>query len=195
MTLLVEAPAGRHFAQFHRDADILTEAALVFLQSGLRHGKSLLVIAPSRRVEQLFDRLADGKVHIKSLVDSGQLAVMDSTPIIEQLVSNSQTEWARFRDVVPPVLARLAPRGHGTRIYAEIANVLWEAGETDAAIRLEELWNDLARQHVFSLCCAYPMSLFKANEAAAARFMKVCAQHSHVFPAERSPGRERLFVS
>jgi len=157
VTLLVEAPAGRHFAQFHRDADILTEAALVFLQSGLRHGKSLLVIAPSRRVEQVFDRLSDGKVHIKSLVDSGQLAVMDSTPIIEQLVSNSQTEWARFRDVVPPVLARLAPRGHGTRIYAEIANVLWEAGETDAAIRLEDLWNALAAAHTFSLFCGYTM--------------------------------------
>ena len=157
MTLLVDAPAGRHFAQFHRNADTLTEAAFVFLESGLRHGRSLLIVAPSPRVEQLFDRLSSGKLHPKSLVDSGQLAVMDSTPIIEQLVSNGHTEWARFRGMLAPVLSRLAPRGHGTRIYGEIADTLWQAGETDAAIRLEDLWNALADAYSFSLFCGYTM--------------------------------------
>lgn len=157
MTLLVEAPAGRHFAQFHRDADTLTDAAFVFLQSGLRNGNSLLIVAPSRRIEQIFDRLSSGKLHPKSLIDSGQLAVMDSTPIINQLVGNGQTEWARFRGMLAPVLSRLAPRGRGIRIYGEIANALWEAGETDAAIRLEDLWNALASLYSFSLFCGYTM--------------------------------------
>jgi hypothetical protein len=39
------------------------------------------------------------------------------------------------------------------------------------------------------------MSLFKVDDAAAARFMKVCAQHSHVFPVERrSQSSSRLRV-
>ena len=157
MTLLVDAPAGRHFAQFHRDAETLTEAAFVFLESGLRRGNSLLIVAPSGRVENMFDRLSSGRFHPKSLIDSGQLGVMDSTPIVEQLVSNGETEWARFRGMLAPVLARLAPRGNGTRIYSEITTALWDAGETDAAIRLEELWNALARAYTFSLFCGYTM--------------------------------------
>lgn len=179
MTLLVEAPAGRHFAQFHRDPDTLTQASYVFLESGLRHGNSLLIVAPSQRVEQLFDRLSTGKLHPKSLVDSGQLAVMDSTPIIEQLVSNGHTEWARFRGMLAPVLARLAPRGRGTRIYGEIANVLWEAGATDAAIRLEDLWNALAGAHAFSLFCGYTIDT-QCEHAYAAPLEELGRTHSDI---------------
>ena len=157
MSLLVDAPAGRHFAQFHRDTDTLTESAFVFLEAGLRSGNSLLIIGPAERVEQLFDRLATARFHPKSLADSGQLAVMDSMPIIEQLVSNGETEWARFRAMVTPVLSRLRPYGRGTRIYGEIANVLWQAGETDAAVRLEDFWNALAGSLSFSLFCGFTM--------------------------------------
>jgi len=179
VTLLVEAPAGRHFAQFHRDATTLTDAAFVFLESGLRHGKSLLIVAPPQRVEQLFDRLSTGKLHPQSLMDSGQLAVMDSTPIIEQLVPDGGTQWARFRGMLAPVLARLAPRGRGTRIYGEITNALWQAGETDAAIRLEDLWNALAAAHSFSLFCGYTIDT-QCEHAYAAPLEELGRTHSDI---------------
>jgi hypothetical protein len=179
VTLLAEAPPGRHFAQFHRDNDALTESAFVFLEAGLRNGNSLLVVAPATRVDQLFDRLARGRFHPKSLVDSGQLAVMESTPIIDRLVSNGSTEWARFRAMLTPVLARLRPRGRGTRIYGEIANVLWEAGETDAAIRLEDFWNALAGAHAFSLFCGYTMDT-QCERAYAAPLEELGRTHSHI---------------
>jgi DcmR-like sensory protein len=157
VTLLVEAPPGRHFAQFHRDTDALTDSAFVFLEAGLRHGHSLLIIASTPRVEQVFDRLSTGKVHPKSLLDSGQLAVMDSTPIIDLLVAHGQTEGPRFRGILDPVLSQLGPSGRGTRIYTEIANALWDAGETAAAVRLEDLWNALTGAYTFSLFCGYTL--------------------------------------
>lgn len=183
MTLLVEAPAGRHFAQFQRDAETLSEAAFVFLESGLRNGNSLLIVAPPGRVEQLFDRLSTGMLHPKSLMDSGQLAVMDSTRIIEQLVSNGQTEWARFRGMLAPVLSRLAPRGRGTRIYGEMGNSLWQAGETDAAIRLEDLWNALAGAYRFSLFCGYTLDT-QCEHAYIAPLEELGRTHSDILGTE-----------
>lgn len=170
MTLLVEAPAGRHFAQFHNTPDSLTDAAVTFLEAGLRAGNSVLLITPAARVEQLFDRLASGKFHPKSLSDSGQLAVMDSAPIIDQFVNSSEVEWARFRGLLGPVLSRLRPYGRGTRIYGEITNVLWHAGEVDAAVRLEDLWNALAGSYSFSLFCGFTMD--------------VRCEHAYVAPLE-----------
>jgi hypothetical protein len=157
VTLLVEGPAGRHFAQFHRGIDALTDSAFVFLEAGLRQGNSLLIIAPAPRVDQLFDRLATARFHPKGLSDSGQLAVMDSTTVIDTLSANGRTEAARFRGLLGPVLSQLSPHGRGTRIYGEIASVLWQAGETEAAIRLEDLWNALAEAYTFSLFCGYTM--------------------------------------
>src|SRR5437870_10889858 len=61
--------------------------------------------------------------------------------------------------------------------------LLWAAGKRDAAIRLEELWNDLAQTHAFSLRCAYPMADFHREEHSAA-FRAICEQHSGVIPGE-----------
>ena len=177
MTLLAEAPPGRHFAQFHRNIDVLTESAFVFLEAGLSHSQSLLVIAPPARIEQLYDRLSSAKFHPQSLMDSGQLVLMDSSPIIDQLVSGAPT--ARFRGMLGPVLSRLQPFGRGTRIYGEIANVLWEAGETNAAIQLEDLWNDLAGDHSFSLFCGYTMDT-RCEHAYASPLEELGRTHSDI---------------
>ena len=163
MTLLVEAPPGSHFAQFHRDIAALTESAFLFFEAGLRQGDSLLIIAPAQRVEQLFDRLSTGRFHPKGLSDSGQLAVLDSAAIIDKLSANGRTDSARFRGLLGPVLSHLRPYGRNTRIYAEIANGLWEVGETDTAIRLEDLWNALADAYTFALFCGYTMDTQSAH--------------------------------
>ncbi len=40
-------------------------------------------------------------------------------------------------------------------------------GDYEAALRLEQVWNDLARVHSFSLRCAYPKNGFHGTEHAA----------------------------
>jgi two-component system CheB/CheR fusion protein len=61
--------------------------------------------------------------------------------------------------------------------------LLWAEGNRDAAIRLEELWNDLARTETFALLCAYPISHF--DDAGYAKpFAEINAAHSWVTPAE-----------
>jgi signal transduction histidine kinase len=65
-----------------------------------------------------------------------------------------------------------------------MVDLLWHDGNTDGAIRLEQLWNELARVHQFSLLCAYAMGHFR-TEADAAGFRAICEQHGHVIPTER----------
>src|SRR5436305_29207 len=61
--------------------------------------------------------------------------------------------------------------------------LLWAQGQREAAMRLEHLWNDLARTHAFSLLCAYPLRFF--GRAGDDKSMgAICDVHSHVIPAE-----------
>ena len=62
------------------------------------------------------------------------------------------------------------------RAYGEMVDVLWKAGQTVAATRLEMLWNDLARSQSFSLLCGYAMGSFYKDAAVE----EVCSHHSHV---------------
>jgi hypothetical protein len=66
-------------------------------------------------------------------------------------------DWSRFRAAMVPILARAQPVGRGVRIFVEVGSLLWKDGNTDAAVRLEELWNKLAELHTFSLYCGYSL--------------------------------------
>jgi PAS domain S-box-containing protein len=61
--------------------------------------------------------------------------------------------------------------------------LLWAEGRREAALQLEELWNDLARTQPFSLLCAYPVSAFR-NDPDGTLLLGVYGVHSHVVPAE-----------
>jgi hypothetical protein len=161
---LTEAPHGRHFAQFHRDTegqdrrrDTLTESALAFVEEGLRRDDSVLVIVVAGQRDRLFERLAAGKFPPQSLRDPGQLSVLDAGETTAQVVVDGLPDWALFRRAFAPILSRNQASGRGARVYSEIANALWQAGNTAAAIRIEDFWNDLAGTYSFSLYCGFTM--------------------------------------
>jgi signal transduction histidine kinase len=67
--------------------------------------------------------------------------------------------------------------------FGEMVALLWAEGKCEAALRLEQLWNELARRHTFSLRCGYPMGCFGA-ETHDALFKQICAEHNQVIPTE-----------
>jgi signal transduction histidine kinase len=93
----------------------------------------------------------------------------------------------RFTAVVGSALGQAAAAaGEGNphiSAFGEMVALLWMQGNAEAAIRLEQLWNDLAQTYSLSLRCAYPMSGFD-REYHSDSFLKICAEHSHVIPAE-----------
>jgi signal transduction histidine kinase len=92
-------------------------------------------------------------------------------------------------EVIGGAISRAAERGRQVRVFGEMVSLLVADGHPAAALRLEELWNDLqlARAtdptHAFSLFCAYPMEHF-AGEPHQQLFADVCAAHSQAIPAE-----------
>ena len=61
--------------------------------------------------------------------------------------------------------------------------LLWADGKREAALRLEGLWNGLGIRLRFSLCCGYPLNGF-SGALDGSHLARVCAEHSHVVPAE-----------
>jgi hypothetical protein len=57
-----------------------------------------------------------------------------------------------------------------------MVDVLWQAGQTAAAIRLEMLWNQLAQTHSFALLCGYSMGHFYKDVGQ----QEVRQQHTHL---------------
>lgn len=156
LNLLTEAPAGRHFAQLHKDAQALADSVSLFVATGLRRGDAVIVVAPASRNNMYLAQLS--KAERDTWTSSGQLALFDSQAMLNRIMLGGMPEWAEFRATLGPVIEK-AKRcgGPNTRVYGEMVNDLWRAGNTAAAIQLEEYWNQLARIYKFCLFCGYQM--------------------------------------
>ena len=154
--LLIDAPVHRHFAQLHRDPQALTEAVTLYLQTGLRRGNGVVVIASPQHVDLFLTRLREDDLDPATFLKSGQLELHDAELSLRKFMRNDVPDWEDFRRAMGAVFERVRAFGRGTiRAYGEMVNLLWHEGKQGAAIRLEEYWNELARLYPFSLFCSY----------------------------------------
>ena len=150
--LLIEAPVNRHFAQLHRDPQALTDAVTLYLQTGLRRGNGVVVIATPAHTDRFLTRLREDELDPGVFLKSGQLELHDAELMLRKFMQNDVPDWADFRHAMAAVFERVRAFGRGTtRAYGEMVNLLWHEGKPSAAIRLEEFWNELARLYPFSL--------------------------------------------
>ncbi|GBL45556.1 hypothetical protein SFMTTN_1366 [Sulfuriferula multivorans] len=69
------------------------------------------------------------------------------------------------------------------RVYGEKVNLLWQKNKLDAAIRLEEFWNELSQQLNFSRLCTYTMDNLDPGVYEGS-LERICKCHSHLIPTE-----------
>lgn len=158
--LLIEAPVNRHFAQLHRDPQALTDAATLYLETGLRRGNGVVAIASAAHTELILTRLREHELDPASFLESGQLELHDAELALRTFMRHGKPDWGDFRRSMGAVFERVRAFGRGTtRAYGEMVNLLWQEGQQEAAIRLEEHWNELARLYPFSLFCSYVLDV------------------------------------
>jgi hypothetical protein len=66
------------------------------------------------------------------------------------------------------------------RAYGEMVDLLWKDGCEATAIRLETLWNQLARTCDFELLCGYSIGNFYKGSS----LDDIKRQHTHVVPTD-----------
>jgi len=75
---------------------------------------------------------------------------------LSSLLVNGEPDRDRFRSIIGTLLADVCARNPaGVAVYGEMVGILWSTGRVDAALRLEELWNELQHELPFSLLCGY----------------------------------------
>jgi len=158
--LLIEAPVHRHFAQLHNDPQTLTDAVTLYLQTGLHRGNGVVVIASRVLTDHFVRRLREDDCDPGAWLKSGQLELHDAELTLRKFMCNETPDWEDFRRAMGSIFERVRAFGRGTtRVYDGMVNLLWHEDRPDAAIRVEEYWNDLARLYPFSLFCSYMLDL------------------------------------
>ena len=167
-----------HAVQFYNDDVFLIDAVYAFIKTGFEEGATIIVVATEKHREELCNAFQGRGVH----GTEDKVVYLDAPELLSAFMVDDWPNQTRFDATVGRMVQQAALSGP-VRIFGEMVSVLWAEGKTRAAIRLEELRNELATRHAFSLLCAYPMSGFP-NQKEDLSFLRVCHTHSHVHPPE-----------
>jgi PAS domain S-box-containing protein len=185
-----EMAESEHFVQFYEDDAFLVKSVGEFVGAGLGGGHGAIVIATSAHREALEKRLAEQGINIAAVKARGQFVPLDAAETLSMFMVGDMPDENLFNEVVGSLVLKVTKGRQGLKAFGEMVALLWADGNGEAAIRLEELWNNLAKTHSFALFCAYPMQGFK-SEAHGTPFLHICKEHTRVIPAESYAAKQR----
>jgi signal transduction histidine kinase len=181
-----------HVAQFYAKDDFLVDSTSRFLGTAVGAGDAALVIATKAHHDGFVRRLKLRGLDLATAIAQGRYLSLDAAETLSNLLQDGWPDAVRFADVIGGLIERVSnaagmenPR---VAVFAEMVAPLWTAGEPEAAICLEQLWNDLGKTHSFSLRCGYPIQVFDRSEHSEP-FLRICEAHSGVIPSESYAAR------
>ncbi len=181
---------GTHSVQiYERDADLVTSVGAM-LASSLSFGDSTLIVATPEHREQIARELESLGIDLQGCLSQGRYVALDAREVMSSVMRQGQPDRelfdSNFGSVLEKVREHARNQNRGLTVYGECVALLWNEGRKEAALRLEEFWQDVFRDdHTFHLHCAYPSSVF----ADGTEIRRVHDLHSHVFgnfPSETS---------
>jgi signal transduction histidine kinase len=177
----------QHGVQFYSQDKFLLEELGEYIGNALESENAAVVVATDAHRNGLLQWLTARGLDVGALLEQERLAVVDAAQLLTTFMLDGWPDEEQFNNAVGGIVSKAQTRAGGVpprvAIFGEMVALLWADGKADAAIRLEQLWNELARTKSFSLFCAYPMSGFERDEDAGL-LLKVCNEHSAVIPTE-----------
>lgn len=176
-----------HVAQFYADDAFLVKTLSRFIGTALGAGDSAIVVATPKHREALASSLKRRGLDIASVAKQGRYVALDAAETLSKFTVDGLPDPALFAELMGGLLTRAKAKAEGKNprlaVFGEMVALLWAEGNAQAALRLEQLWNDLSRTHTFTLRCGYPIKNFH-REDHGELFLKICQEHSGVIPGE-----------
>jgi len=176
---------AQHLVQFYEKDSFLLETVGRWISEGLEAGESSVVVGTEAH-RRGFERYFKAKgLDPRRLSEQGRYVALDAGELLSKFAIDGRLDETRFSYVVGTNVARAtkASKNGQVRGFGEMVALMWLEGNREGAARLEEMWNRFLKERSISLCCAYPLDAFR-GEPDEGLFLKVCAEHSRVIPAE-----------
>ena len=166
-----EAQVRRHEIFFCFDDATLLDGLTHFIADALSTGNAAIVWATEAHRDSLLERLHARGVDIDAAVRGGTYISSDDT---EAPDPDRMLQAVRGLSEAASKAGKKHPR---VAVCGERAGRLWAEGKIDAAIRLEQLCNELARQCDVEILCGYPLPEGREDDQG---WKTICAEHTAV---------------
>jgi hypothetical protein len=157
----VSTVSHHHDVQLYESDDLLVRAVADHLAPAVIAGGVAVGILGRRHRDLVLQAVVDAGVDEAVVAAGERFVLLDAATTLESFMVAGRPNASLFRAVVGDSLRSLAAKADGpVAAFGEMVALLWLDGHVEAALELEDLWNELAGELSFGLLCAYPQSLF-----------------------------------
>ena len=164
-----------HRVQFFEDAEALGQRVAQFLVEGLQRGARAVAIARLVHLSAIEQQLTRAGIDVAAAKSLDKLVLIDAQDVVDAVVIDGHSNAAKFRELAH---ARI-PTNRDVHVYGEVVDLLWERGQRDAMLELEELWSQLLRDQPITLLCGYRLGAFGHDLES---FDRICGLHDGAHP-------------
>ena len=150
-----KASPSAHLVLFYRDRAELVSELVSYVDDALRDDANAIVIAT--RDHRLALLAALGLRQGQPVAQSGRLLILDAEQTLALFMRDGHPDPAQFAHVLGGLLNHYRPEIGELRLYGEMVALLWDQGNTEGALALEDLWTHVLRDKACRLLCAYPL--------------------------------------
>jgi len=173
----------RHEVLFYSDEEVLLESVTRFIAAALKAGNVTAVLATKSHRDIFLHRLKAEYMDLECAIQQGTYILLDAADALSNIMVNGSPDPVRFLEVIGSSIEAATKTANGEQphvaVFGEAVALLQAQGKADAAIRLEQLWNDFAKTHDVDILCAYPLTSIRGEEYEH-QFQSICAEHSIV---------------
>lgn len=174
----------RHEVQFYSSDSVLLETFARVLATALEFGGAAIALATKSHREGLVRRLQAGGFDVDVAMRQGTYLSRDAADTLSTMMVNGVPDGARFLEGLTGFIAsaaKAAKKEHPRiAICGECIGLLCSLGNTNAAIRLEKVGNDLVKTQHIDIMCAYPLRGFRGGKDVQV-FRSICREHTAVY--------------
>jgi hypothetical protein len=178
-----EIAPREHVIQFYETDHIFLDALAGFVGSGINAGDSCVVILTEAHMEGLNKRLRDHSIHIQTLIDDGRYIPLDAAQTLSSFMVNGCIDKNLFYQNAEELMKRARKNNRRVRACGEMVALLWQQGNKEATVELEQLWEQYRIKESISIFCAYPKTIFKTIDTT---LVHVCGAHSKMITGAAS---------
>jgi hypothetical protein len=180
----MEKATHGHEVQFYSDDALLLDSFARFVTVAVKSGRAAIVVITQSRSDGLVSRLKAQGLDVDAATQQGTFIQLDVKKTFSTFMVNDMPDSTRFFSVVRGFIEAAAKAAgqqhHDVVACGEGTSVLWAEGKVDAAIRLEQLWEEVGKTFGVDILCGYPLNSFHGKEDEHV-FQRICAEHSAVY--------------
>ena len=175
----------RHEIGFYSDEQWLVDDYVRTAEAALCDGSAFVLLATEEyRDVRLQQGLRARGVALDDAIRGGRYRCVRVDTLLSTFAGNGSFDEAGFRAAALGVIGEAARASDGDRpcvsICGDGACHLWSSGRADTAIRVEQVWDQLAHTARVDSLCGYTVDVTSLDDEAYETFRRLCAHHSNV---------------